>query len=70
MDSITSSTGLTPLKSSLSRKVLVIGVFSPHSYDALITQVVAVLEHQQGSHLPDGMTRQAYTCIKESEGFF
>jgi hypothetical protein len=57
MDSITSGTGLAPLKSSQSSKVLVIGVFLPHSYDALIAQVVAVFEHQQGSHLPDGMTR-------------
>ena len=57
MDSITSGTGLAPLGGSLSGKVLIIRVFLPHSYDALITQVVAVFEHQQGSHLSKGMAR-------------
>ena len=57
MDSITSGTGLAPLESSLSSKVLVIGVFLPHSYDTFVAQIVEVLEHQQGSHLSDGMTR-------------
>jgi hypothetical protein len=69
MDSITSSTGLAPLERSLSGKILVVGIFLPHGYEALITEVVEVFEHQQDSHLSEGITRQAYTCMERSEGF-
>ncbi len=54
IDSITSSTGLAPLERSLSGKVLVIGIFLPHGYEALITEVVEVFAHQRDSHLSEG----------------
>jgi hypothetical protein len=54
---ITSSTGLAPLKSGLSGKVLEVGVRFPMSYYTLIAEVVEVFEHQQGSHLSDGVAR-------------
>jgi hypothetical protein len=40
------------------------------SYYTLITEVVEVFEHQQGSHFSDGVARQAYLSIERSEGFF
>jgi hypothetical protein len=38
-------------------------------YYTLITEVVEVFEHQQGSHFSDGVARQAYLAIERSEGF-
>jgi hypothetical protein len=55
--SITSSTGLAPLKSGLSGEVLKVGVRFPMRYYTFVAQIVEVLEHQQGSHLPDGVAR-------------
>jgi hypothetical protein len=70
MYSITSSTGLAPLASGLSSKVLVIGAFLPHSSYTLIAEVVAVLAHPKGSQLSDGVARQAHPPIERSETFF
>jgi hypothetical protein len=66
VDSITSSTGWVPLESGLSGKVLVIGAFLPHSSYTLIAEVVAVFAHQKGSHLSDGVARQAHPPIERS----
>jgi hypothetical protein len=38
-------------------------------YYTLITEVVEVFEHQQGSHFSNGVARQAYLAIERSEGF-
>jgi hypothetical protein len=34
------------------------------SYYTLITEVVEVFEHQQGSHFSNGVARQAYLSIE------
>jgi hypothetical protein len=57
MDSITSSTGFVLLESGLSGKVLVIGAFLPHSYYALIAEVIEVFAHKKGSHLSNEVAR-------------
>jgi hypothetical protein len=70
MYAITGSTGWAPLDSDLSGKVLIIGAFLPHSYYTLIAEVVAVFAHPKGSHLANGMARQAHPPIERSESFF
>jgi hypothetical protein len=64
MYSSTSGTGLTPLESGLSSKVLVIEAFLPHSHYTLIAEVVAVFAHPKGSHFANGVTRQAHPPIE------
>ena len=39
-------------------------------YDALIAQIVEVLEHQKGSHLSEGVARQAHAPIEWSKALF
>jgi hypothetical protein len=51
------------LESGFSGEVLVIGAFLPHSYDTLIAEVAEVLAHQKGSHLANGVARQAHPPI-------
>ena len=70
MASITSGTGLAPLEGSLSGEVLKVGVRFPMRYYTLIAEVVAVFEPQKGSHLSDGVARQAHPPIERSEGVF
>jgi hypothetical protein len=70
MYSITSSTGWAPLASGLSIKVLKVGVRFLMSYYTLIAAVVAVFAHPKGSHLSNGVARQAHPPIERSEGFF
>jgi hypothetical protein len=62
--SITSSTEWAPLKSGLSGEVLKVGVRFPMSYYTLIAEVVAVFAHQKGSHLSNGVARQAHLPIE------
>jgi hypothetical protein len=64
MYSITGSTGWAPLKSSLSGEVLKVGVRFPVSSYTLIAEVVAVFAHQKGSHLANGVARQAHPPIE------
>jgi hypothetical protein len=61
--SITGSTGWAPLASGLSGKVLVIEAFLPHSHYTLIAEVVEVFAHPKGSHLSNGVARQAHKPI-------
>jgi hypothetical protein len=66
MYSITSSTGWAPLESSLSSKVLKVGVRFPMSYYTLIAEGVEVCAHQKSSHLSNGMARQAHSPIERN----
>jgi hypothetical protein len=66
VDSITSSTEWAPLESGLSGEVLKVGVRCPMRYYTLIAEVVAVFAHQKGSHLSDGVARQAHPPIERS----
>jgi hypothetical protein len=62
--SITSSTGWAPLESGLSIKVLKVGVRFLMSYYTLIAEAVEVFAHPKGSHLPNGVARQAHPLIE------
>jgi hypothetical protein len=70
VDSITSSTGWAPLKSGFSGEILKVGAFLPHGSYTLIAEVVAVFAHQKGSHLANGVGRQAHPISKMAASSF